>query len=147
AFYELMMRRHGVHILMHLMVMGSAVLMWWPVLGGAGITRRLSPPERMLYLFVLGIPMMGVAALITFANRPLYDWYALAPRFAGGSAVDDQGLGGLIMWVRGGLFFGVIMSIVFFQWSARESRPADAPVVITPVPALAAGPSRKGAPS
>lgn len=144
ALYDFMMRRHDFHVVMHLMVMATAVLMWWPVLGGAGVTRALSPPARMLYLFVLGIPMMGVAALITFAGRPLVTWYALAPRYLGLSAVDDQRLGGLIMWVPGSLFFWVVMSIVFFQWSARESRPDGSPVVIPAVPALAPGVSRKG---
>jgi len=33
AFYDAMMRNHDLHIVMHLMVMGSAVLMWWPVAG------------------------------------------------------------------------------------------------------------------
>ena len=60
----------------------------------------LSPPARMLYLFAIGIPMMGVAAMLTFAPTPLYEWYALAPRLWGLSAVDDQRLGGLIHGYR-----------------------------------------------
>ncbi len=134
AFYDLMMRRHGIHVLMHLMVMGTAVLMWWPVVQSVAVRRPFSPPARLLYLFVLGTPMTGVAALITFAGRPLYSWYALAPRLANLSAVDDQRIGGLIMWVPGTMLFWIVMSIVFFQWSARESRP-DSPVRIPPVPA------------
>ena len=103
--------------------------MWWPICGGVAIARPLPAPAQMLYLFVLGIPMMGVAAMVTFASTPLYEWYALAPRFMGISAVDDQRLGGLIMWVPGGLFWWVIMSVVFFRWSAREARDAGVPEV------------------
>jgi putative membrane protein len=122
ALYDLMMRAHGFHIVMHLMVMATAVLMWWPVAGGSAVARPLSQPAQMLYLFLLGTPMMFVAALLTFAERPLYLWYALAPRVIGMSAVDDQRLGGLIMWVPGSLFFWGVMSVVYFQWAARESR-------------------------
>jgi putative membrane protein len=125
ALYNLMMRDHNFHILMHLLVMATAVLMWWPVVGAEASERPLSPPGQMLYLFLLGTPMMAVAAMITFANRPLYDWYALAPRFMGMSALEDQRLGGLIMWVPGGLFYWAIMSVVFFRWAARESRSDD----------------------
>jgi putative membrane protein len=128
--YDLMMRQHSFHIVMHLMVMGTALLMWWPVAGGEAVERPLAPPATMLYLFLLGIPMMAVAAMITFAGQPLYTWYALAPRFWGFSPVEDQRLGGLIMWVPGGLFNWVIMSIVFFQWSARESRPMPSTLVL-----------------
>jgi putative membrane protein len=127
TLYDLMMRDHNFHVIMHLMVMATAVLMWWPVCGGSAVRRPLPAPAQMLYLFLLGIPMMGVAALITFAGRPLYEWYALAPRFMGLDAVEDQRLGGLIMWVPGGLFWWGVMSIVFFRWAARESRSSDDP--------------------
>jgi len=129
ALYNLMMREHGFHIVMHLMVMATAVLMWWPVVGGASVARPLSPGARMLYLFFLGTPMMAVAAMITFAGRPLYEWYAFAPRLWGMSAVEDQRLGGLIMWVPGGLFYWGVMSIVYFRWAGSESRSED-PLVI-----------------
>jgi putative membrane protein len=132
--YDLMMRDHDFHVVMHLGVMATATLMWWPVVGGAAVERPLSAPAQLLYLFLLGTPMMAVAALIVFAHAPLYEWYALAPRFNGMSALEDQKLGGLIMWVPGGLFFWVIMSAVFFRWSARESRDAGGPVVIGGMP-------------
>jgi putative membrane protein len=125
VLYNLMMRDHDFHVIMHLMVMATAVMMWWPVLGGQAVAKPLGEGAQMLYLFLLGTPMMLVAALITFAEAPLYEWYALAPRFMGMSAVEDQRLGGLIMWVPGGLFFWVVMSVVFFRWSGRESRPGD----------------------
>jgi cytochrome c oxidase assembly factor CtaG len=111
---------------MHLMVMLTAVLMWWPILGPAGGAPRLPEPAQMLYLFVVGIPMSLVAALITFADRPLYEWYALAPRFLGISALDDQKLGGLIMWVPGALVYWGIMTAVFFRWAAREEKSGGA---------------------
>src|SRR3989442_653132 len=116
---------HRLHIVMHLMVMATAVMMWWPVMGREAVERGLSPPGQMLYLFLLGTPMMAVAAMITFADHSLYEWYALAPRFMGMSAVDDQRLGGLIMWVPGGLFYWGAMSVIYFRWAAREARSED----------------------
>jgi putative membrane protein len=39
------------------------------------------------------------------------------------SALDDQRLGGLIMWIPGGFFYWGVMSVVFFRWAAREQEP------------------------
>ena len=34
--------------------------------------------------------------------------------------MNDQMIGGLIMWIPGGLFFYTIISIVFFRWQQRD---------------------------
>jgi putative membrane protein len=36
------------------------------------------------------------------------------------SPMEDQLIGGLIMWIPGGLFFLGVMSVVFFKWQARD---------------------------
>ncbi len=123
SFYDRMMRSETVHVAMHLMLMGTAFLMWWPIAGGDAARRPLSAPGKMLYLFLLGFPMMIVAAPIVLASRPLYEWYALAPRLGGMSALDDQRLGGLIMWIPGGLFYWAVASVIYFRWAAREQEP------------------------
>ena len=35
--------------------------------------------------------------------------------------MQDQMIGGLIMWIPGGLFFVGVMAVVFFKWSAADS--------------------------
>jgi putative membrane protein len=125
--YNLMMRDHDYHVAMHLMVMASAALLWWPIVGGDAVRRPLSAPAQILYLLAIGTPMIAVAAMVTLANEVLYEWYALAPRFLGLSALDDQRLGGLLMWVPGGLFWWGIASIVYFRWSSREMRRDERP--------------------
>jgi putative membrane protein len=119
--YDLMMRDHEVHIAMHIMFMMAATIMWWPVMSPSPELPRLSPGLGMLYLFLVGIPMQLVAALITLANRVLYPWYSAAPRMWGLSPLDDQRLGGLLMWVPGNLWMFLAIGVVFLRW-ARESK-------------------------
>jgi putative membrane protein len=126
--YNEMMRNHNVHILMHVLVMVTAVLMWWPILGGEHLRRPLSGFAKVLYLFLLGTPMAAVAAMITLAQEPLYQWYALAPRFAGYAAIEDQRLGGLIMWVPGALFWWTVMTVIWFRWASRELQSDERPM-------------------
>ena len=75
----------------------------------------------MLYLFLVGIPMQIVAALITLSDGVLYPWYAVAPRMWRLSPLDDQQLGGLLMWVPGNLYMFLVIGVLFLLW-ARENR-------------------------
>jgi putative membrane protein len=118
--YDLMMRNHSVHVVTHLMFMVTAVLLWWPVMSPARSLPRLSPGMGMLYLFVVQLPMQLLGAIITFADRPLYPWYLAAPRTWGLSPLDDQKLGGLLMWIPGNLWIWGAMSVLFFRWASAE---------------------------
>ena len=118
--YDLMMRDHRVHIATHLMFIAAAVLLWWPVVSPGASLPRLAPGQGMLYLFLVQLPMQLLAAIITFADRPLYTWYLAAPRTWGLSPLDDQKLGGLLMWIPGNLWIFGAMSILFFQWARAE---------------------------
>ena len=117
--YNQAMAHHGVHIVQHLLFMAGATLMWWPVLSPLPELPRLSYPLQMLYLFLLTIPMSLVAVYIVYAEEVLYPAYARAPRILDLSPMQDQLLGGLIMWIPGGLFFYAILSVIFFKWQAK----------------------------
>jgi putative membrane protein len=119
-FYDLMMQDHEVHIATHLMFMATATLMWWPVMGRLPELPRLPPGLAMLYLFLVGIPMQMVGAFITFADEVLYPWYLGAPPTWGLSALEDQQLGGLLMWVPGNLYMFAAIGVLFFQWARAE---------------------------
>jgi putative membrane protein len=123
TFYMWALRDHNVHIVQHLMFMAAAVICWWPAVNPVPELTRLQPPIRLLYLFALGIPMSMISALITLSSDVLYPWYAEAPRiFEGLSALDDQQLGGLIMWVPGMMVYWIAITVLFFKWSRAEER-------------------------
>src|SRR6185503_2194061 len=113
VLYNAAMANHGVHIVEHLMFMASAVMLWWPILSPLPELPRLSYPMQMLYLFLTTIPMSIVAVYITYSDNLLYPAYAAAPRILGISPLDDQLIGGLIMWIPGGLIFFAVISVIF----------------------------------
>jgi putative membrane protein len=121
-FYDLMMRNHQVHIATHLIFMVTATLMWWPVMSPLPELPRLPPSLGMLYLFLVAIPMQVIGALITFADQVLYPWYVAAPRTWGLSPLDDQQLGGLLMWIPGNLWMFAAIGVLFFKWAREEER-------------------------
>ena len=139
-FYEAALRHHNLHILQHLVFLATAVLMWWPILSPVPELPRLPYPAQMLYLFLLGIPMSVTGALITLSDGVLYPFYAAAPRVWDLSPLADQQIGGLLMWVPGGLVLWLAMTVVWFRWGAREER-GD---VEREVPLEAYGPGASG---
>jgi putative membrane protein len=120
--YDLMMRDHTVHKGMHLMIMAVGMFLWWPVMSPLPEVPRIAGPLQMIYLFILGIPMMVVAVLIAFADVHFYTWYAAAPRIFPLSVLEDQRLGALIMWVPGALVMWIGITFTYFRWSRREIR-------------------------
>jgi putative membrane protein len=127
--YNTAMRHHSVHILQHLMFMGASVLMWWPIASPSRALPRLPHAGQMLYCFLMTVPMSLVSVYIVYATSALYPAYAAAPRIAGLSPLEDQRLGGLIMWIPGGLFFLVLMTVIFFRWSAKYAEDGSDHVV------------------
>ena len=121
-FYNWALEDHNVHIVQHLMFISAAVLMWWPVVEPLPELSRLITPLRMVYLFALSIPMSVVSALITLTDTVLYQWYQDAERVFALTAIEDQQLGGLIMWVPGALIFWVAISILFYRWATEANR-------------------------
>ncbi len=120
GFYEAALRHHPLHIVQHLVFIATAVLMWWPVLSPVPELPRASYLTQLLYLFLLGLPMSLVGALITLSEEVLYPFYTRAPRVWELTPLADQQLGGLLMWVVGTLVLWAAATVVWFRWAARE---------------------------
>ncbi len=121
--YNWALINHDVHILQHLTFMTVSVMMWWPVVNPVKELEIIpTGPLLILYVFVFGIPATALSAMLTLSDSVFYPWYAMAPRVSSLSALDDQRLGGLIMWVPGMLIFWTAMTVVFFRWTRDEYR-------------------------
>ncbi|HEV3311463.1 MAG TPA: cytochrome c oxidase assembly protein [Chloroflexota bacterium] len=118
GWYDLTLRNDGIHILEHLTFMAAGVLVWWPILSPLR-SRRLSPGLQELYLFANLFPMMALGIFFTFWQHPLYAPYIADPRLWGISALTDQQLGGLIMWMPGDLPFALAMAVTLMWWIDR----------------------------
>ena len=88
----------GVHALQHACFFFSALLFWWTVF------RRVRTGTAVLYVLTTLIHAGALAALLTFAPVPLY----------AGATLEQQQLGGLIMWVPAG-FAMLVAGLVAFD--------------------------------
>jgi cytochrome c oxidase assembly factor CtaG len=121
SFYELTLTNEPLHGLEHLVFIGTAMLMWMPILSPApDIVAPYPAIGQVLYLFLQTVPASLLGALLSATGRAVYPTYVLAPRIVSLSPVEDQQLGGLLMWVGSGMFFLIATGVVFFVWASRE---------------------------
>ena len=131
AVFERMVRDEEMHIALHLLLMAAGVVAWWPLLSPLPELPRLSYPAQILYLFLMLIPMAAVSAPIALAPTVIYPWYTEGPHPLGLTALVDQELGGLLMWVGAGLYLMCVFSLIFFRWARCEDR--DEPIAGRPM--------------
>jgi len=118
--YNAALETHAWHVFEHVVLLGAALVGWWPILSDSARLPALPYAGQLLYLFVFGMPMTVVAAMVTAAEEVLYPFYAAAPRVFDVTPLADQRLGGLIMWVPAGIIPVVAFTVVFFRWAAAE---------------------------
>ena len=116
----LSVRSEPAHFGLHALLVGSAVVMWWPVLSPLAELPALSPPGQMLYLFFQSLAPTIPASFLTFGTQPLYPVYAAFPRIWGLDPLTDQLVAGLVMKLLGGAILWVVIAVVFFRWAHEE---------------------------
>jgi putative copper resistance protein D len=111
-----------LHYFQHFTFLAAALLFWWPVIGLDPSPWRLPHPLRLFYLF-LAMPQnsfLGVA--IMSAPHILYQHYLTNLRTWGPAPLDDQSIGGIVMWVFGDVVFLAAMALVVASWVRLEDR-------------------------
>jgi len=122
AVVDLSLRAEVPHFLVHALIFVSALIIWLPVLSPLPEIPRLSPPGRMIFLFLQSVVPTVPASFLTFGSAPLYRFYEDVPQLWGLSTVDDQRLAGLIMKIGAGVLLWLLIAVIFFRWAADEER-------------------------
>ena len=112
--YQLALRSHAWHHVEHACFVATAMLFWRAVIH-AWPDRAPWPRWTMIpYLLLADLQNTILAAILTFSDRLVYPAYA-AVTVGRLSALDDQAMAGVIMWVPGSLVF-----LVAAVWLAME---------------------------
>lgn len=121
--------------------------MYWNLI----LDRRPSPPAvlspggRVLSPIITTVPQMITGAIITFTEYDLYPIFDLCGRaMPGWDAVQDQVVGGLIMWVLAGFIevFGVLYALGTLMRLSAKGRLPDRRSVKVPGPSSTATPGQ-----
>jgi putative membrane protein len=100
-------------------VVVSALLFWLPVCGPLP-ELRISVPAQMIYLFVTSLVPTVPGTWLVFAEGAVYKVYDIPQRMFGISVTTDQQVAGAIMKLGAGTYLWVLITMLFFKWSARQ---------------------------
>ena len=83
AVVEASVGSEPLHFSLHVLIVVSALVMWWPVMSPLPEMPSLPPPGQMLYLFFQSLAPTIPASFLTFGHHPLYPIYGTFPRIWG----------------------------------------------------------------
>jgi cytochrome c oxidase assembly factor CtaG len=114
-----------LHDIEHLSFFITGMLLWWYITNAAPKLHGKRPPMLRI----------GLASITYFQNLFLgmglalwgsliYDHYANVPRVWGIDPVRDQSIGGLIMWIPGGMMYGIAILVLINDVISEAERKA-----------------------
>jgi cytochrome c oxidase assembly factor CtaG len=111
--FNLTLTSELAHSAQHLSFFLSALLFWWALFYAHG---RKTYGAGVLYLFTTAIHTGILGALLTFSPRIWYSSYVSTTQAWGLTPLQDQQIGGLIMWVPASLVYLVAGLCLFAAW-------------------------------
>ena len=113
-----------VHWMQHTSFFVAAVLFWWSVFAAGPFAQRRG--TAIVSVFTTAVHTGVLGALMTFSTRVWYPTYAPGFDEWGLTALEDQQLGGLVMWVPGGTVFlivGLALTAIWLKEAQRRVAP------------------------
>ncbi len=126
--YNAALQFEWVHDVEHLTFFATGMLFWWHVTAaGPRIHKRFPFGVRIGYLAAAIPPNMLTGVAIAFANEPIYTYYTTVPRLFGLTVMQDQMIGGVIMWVPGSMMYIIAILIMVSRWLQVENEKPPLP--------------------
>jgi putative membrane protein len=107
---------YGVHIL----VLGSALVMWLPVCGPLPELRFALPVQAGHLILQTVLPTVP-AGWLTMADGVVYKTYARTGHIWGMTTVEDQQIAGALMKLGEAAVLWVLIGILFMRWATQET--------------------------
>jgi cytochrome c oxidase assembly factor CtaG len=129
-FYDITLYHADIHIIEHLLFLGTGLLFWAQIIPGdpqrrpaKHDSRHLSYPKQALYLAGAAGILNILGAIFVFSVGPIYQYYAHLIRVSWmPSVVVDQHYAGAAMDIPGTFIFFGAMMIVLGLWLQEDER-------------------------
>ena len=101
GWFDAALRSPGLHALQHTTFLVTALCFWWAV--REGLAGRAAASCASLFVTMIGSGALG--ALLTFSSALWYPAYAGVTSPLGLTPLEEQQVGGLLMWIPGGMLY------------------------------------------
>ena len=124
ALTEVAARNVFARDLQQLSLLAVALLFWWPALCADPAPWRMNHPLRLLYVAVEMTHKGLFGGMFLSLNTPVHESFAAAAPAWSVSAMADQRLAILVLWVGGSLVFLAALAFIALDWARHETRRA-----------------------
>lgn len=107
-----------IHYLEHTLFLGAGLIWWWTIVHPGRRRIEYAP----LYVLIAASEGGVIGGGLTFLQQPVYVVYEQVPRLWGISALADQQIGGIVMWLGGGVIYIVYAIAIFIKVAWDEER-------------------------
>lgn len=105
-----------------LSLLAVSLLFWWPALCADPVAWRMNHPLRVFYVAVEMTHKGLFGGMFLSLNTPVHETFAANMPTWGPSAMMDQRLAILVLWVGGSLVFLVVLAAIAVSWVRYEAR-------------------------
>jgi putative membrane protein len=111
--FDQTLRSDWIHAAQHTTFLATGLLFWWPLVNP---TPLLGYGGGLAYVFTTALYTSVLGALLTFAPRAWYSSYTTTAPAWHLTALEDQQLGGLIMWIPAGTLLLIVGLVLLVKW-------------------------------
>lgn len=117
-----------IHDLEHITMFAAGMIYWWTVTGaGPRLHKHLGRMSKMAFILAAIPPNMALGVVLAFSSSVIYSYYNDMPRLWGISALDDQRISGIIMWIPGSMMHFMSAGVIIFMILSGEGRKSPEP--------------------
>jgi putative membrane protein len=120
ALYQASIRSEMVHAAQHLSFLLTAFWFWWTLFYGIAAKREYG--KAAAYVFITALHTSILGAILTFSNHLWYPIYAASAPSFGLTELQDQQIGGLLMWIPANLVYIAIGLSLLRAWIMESER-------------------------
>jgi cytochrome c oxidase assembly factor CtaG len=117
AYDSALRQPHTLLHVEHASYLVAGVALWWPVIQGA-----YSAGAKAAYLFAAFVLASPIGLMLALVPRPLYSFYAHAPRTWGPGPLADQQIAGVTMAVEQAAVFFALFALYLSRFLRDEER-------------------------
>ena len=123
--YDAAVGNYGIHTLQHVTFITAGMLLWLVIVDPRPMRSRLTYPFRMIFITITEFQNVLLGVAITFQPALLYSSYAEGSGLWGITPLNDQQVGGVLMWGGGVMMLLialVVTGVVWFDKMEEQAR-------------------------
>ncbi|HWB69921.1 MAG TPA: cytochrome c oxidase assembly protein [Solirubrobacterales bacterium] len=118
--YQAVLHNESLHVLEHMLFIGTGVLLWMPLFGPLPKPQWFGKGAHVVYTVGIWLPAMALANTLMWSNTVFYPEYKATAIARGLEPVADQSTAGAILMVECMVMALLLFGWIFLRWAKED---------------------------